>query len=283
MSFTITQAQFEQSVPSFRDVEGRTFGAILPYIQRWCDAVFAEFRPDQYIDHLQRELADTIYLAAAHEALPHLDLVLTDNGFAVVRNNNLAPASRDRVAALDEQLRRQKSDARDRLLLALNRQISADGSDRRDYLHLGNLLYCPAIARRHGVRMPDGSEVYAEEYAALTPAIMQANEAVGRLISPEQVDFLMPMQPEYDGPEHADTSCDVVPDLIRRARYFMAAHVNGDKAAASRAARDLKRILLHYESQGGDELQPYRQSSLYQADHFTPYQNQPDDPTFFFG
>jgi len=45
-----------------------------------------------------------ISLAAYYEVIPFLDLVHTPTGFGVVSNNNVAPASKDRVAALREQV-----------------------------------------------------------------------------------------------------------------------------------------------------------------------------------
>lgn len=55
--------------------------------------------PDTELDALlvmvQRPLAHFIFF----EGIPDLDLVITDSGFAVVHNQNLTPASKDRVAA----------------------------------------------------------------------------------------------------------------------------------------------------------------------------------------
>jgi hypothetical protein len=71
--------------------------------------IFATFCPSSVIDAI---LADkslsafhaTLAAVAAHRALadaiPSLDLVQTVNGFAVISNQNLAPASRDRVDRL---------------------------------------------------------------------------------------------------------------------------------------------------------------------------------------
>ena len=52
----------------------------------------------------QKELAKRIVVMDAfHRAIPHLDLVLTPNGFGIVSNQNVAPASKERVASLREQ------------------------------------------------------------------------------------------------------------------------------------------------------------------------------------
>lgn len=51
-------------------------------------------------DHLRRLLRKVIAYDAMHRAIPNLDLVLTPNGFGIVSNSNIAPASRDRVDRL---------------------------------------------------------------------------------------------------------------------------------------------------------------------------------------
>lgn len=60
----------------------------------------------------------TAHLAMA-KAIPFLDVVLTPNGYAVVSNNTLAPASRDRVDRLINMHRSQAHTALDELLSLL--------------------------------------------------------------------------------------------------------------------------------------------------------------------
>ena len=60
-----------------------------------------------------------ICLMAYHSAIPFVDLIQTPNGFAVVRNANQAPASKDRVDALIKQTERRLSDTLDSLLSAI--------------------------------------------------------------------------------------------------------------------------------------------------------------------
>ena len=117
---TITQSIFETHVPAFRDVESRTFDAISPKIEQTLLSVNEHVSvPDTLDAHAEDLLCAYVCIKAAYEVLPQLDLVLTENGFAVVSNTNLAPASRDRVASLQERLRKDKSVAYDKLLMAL--------------------------------------------------------------------------------------------------------------------------------------------------------------------
>ena len=168
----LTKAAFEQYVPSFRDAEPHTYEAILPYLTEHCRQVYVAFGvPDDFAETSKVE--SYVYRAAAYRALPHLDLVLTDNGFAVVSNQNLAPASRDRVAALSERLREQKSDARDELLFALCGIEAWRNMDIARRLRT-TLLWCPTLCRRYGVTDAERRPVYEREYLQLRPQIEAA-------------------------------------------------------------------------------------------------------------
>lgn len=60
-----------------------------------------------------------VVLYAFYRALPSLDLVLTPNGFGIVNNGNLAPASSDRVKTLAESLIANRDENIQQLLLLL--------------------------------------------------------------------------------------------------------------------------------------------------------------------
>ena len=53
---------------------------------------------------------------AFHHAVPSLDLVLTPNGFGIVSNQNLTPASKERVVRLQKSLLRNRDEMLDQLL-----------------------------------------------------------------------------------------------------------------------------------------------------------------------
>lgn len=58
---------------------------------------------------------------AMADALPSIDLVLTPNGFGIVSNQNMAPASKERVQALADSLRQSAESAANGLLRVLMR------------------------------------------------------------------------------------------------------------------------------------------------------------------
>lgn len=258
----ITKETFEQLVPSFRDCEDEIFESIKVYLQKVEEDILNEFGlhtndfPSTDIEsHFKRYLAKR----GAYEALPHLDLILTANGFAVTSNQNLSPASRQRVEELRERLRREKSDARDALMEELaTASLYAPG----------NLIWNPSLARRYGIRTKDGKQVYEEEMQLVQPDIDAAQHKCAMMVSEEQMEELVTMQETM-----------FYNDLTDLCRRFMASLIKGNAQNIKVMAKQLQGYLNTH----ADELPTYRGSSKYEADHFQPYENKRDDACFFFG
>ena len=74
------------------------------------------------LEEENRELAlcrQIVVVNAFRRAVPSLDLVLTPNGFGIVSNGNIAPASADRVRSLQEGLTADRDEAVQQLLLLM--------------------------------------------------------------------------------------------------------------------------------------------------------------------
>lgn len=85
-------------------------------------------------DDATRVLCCQIIVADAFRAaIPSLDLVLTPNGFGIVSNGNLAPASAERVARLSESLLLLRDKHIEQLLLLLYSNASWVGSRQGKY------------------------------------------------------------------------------------------------------------------------------------------------------
>ena len=162
-------------------------------IAYWLDTaeqwIFDTFCPASVIDAIladnpQSPLRNPLAAIAAHRALadaiPSLDLVQTVNGFAVVSNQNLAPASRDRVDRLIAVHRSQ----RDTAISALIPRLAAV-PQWRDTPHCGffrsTLFPTPAHIRP----LASGAATW-ERYEELHPAIVAAEDRLAaEYISPE--------------------------------------------------------------------------------------------------
>jgi len=117
---------------AFATARGETpfFDRVLPWLQtaeRW---LFSQFVGDGYADTFltldpDEPVRVTAACVVAHEAMmravPSLDLVLTPNGFGIVSNQNVAPASRDRVARLIASLEASRDDCIEQLVAYLFR------------------------------------------------------------------------------------------------------------------------------------------------------------------
>ena len=258
----ITKEEFEQYVPAFRDCEEEIFESIETYLCSIEETIRKEFNlstssfPSQDCEtYFNRYLAKR----GAFEALHHLDLILTNNGFAVVSNQNLTPASRQRVYDLRERLRREKSDARDALMQELN---------TCGLYAPHNLLWNATLCRKYGIRTKDGSQIYEEELQLVQTDIDAAQYHCAMIVSEEQMTELVPMQETM-----------FYRDLTELCRRYMAAHVKGE----NNAIRLMTHNLQHYLNENADALPAYKSSSKYEADHFTPYENKRNDSTYFFG
>ena len=128
-----SDAQLRRFIPNaFATAQGETpfYDRLLPWLEtaeRW---LFSQFVGDDYADtFLSLDENEPVRLTAAavvvHEAflrgVPSLDLVLTPNGFGIVSNQNVAPASRDRVARLIASLETSRDNAIEQLIAYLLR------------------------------------------------------------------------------------------------------------------------------------------------------------------
>ena len=117
----------------FATAQGETplYDKVLPWLEtaeRW---LFSQFVGDDYADSFlaldeSEPLRLTAVCVVTHEAMlravPSLDLVLTPNGFGIVSNQNVAPASRDRVARLIASLETSRDNSIEQLIAYLLRE-----------------------------------------------------------------------------------------------------------------------------------------------------------------
>ena len=262
----ISQPAFEQYVPAFRDSQPNTFEAVRPMMEHYLSVAREQMAvPEDYANHPLLEAY--VYKNAAAESIPSLDLILTDSGFAVVSNQNLAPASRERVAALLNSLRRQASDARDLLLLDLCKTKWV--SSQQCTLVRSTLLWCPMLARRYGIAINENDP--QGDFLLHLPTIEQASEMATNIIGQPLMDFLISHQDEYsEKPAYV---------LVREStRKYMSAVVQQNK----RAAEAQRQYILKKIELLADELPEYKKSSTYRAAQAKNYENKQEDPTFFF-
>lgn len=274
----ITKETFEHYVPAFCTPGTEEDSTVWAALQTHLDAAAADLA-DRYGTHLPAvadgPAARLLCLSAARRAMAGADIVLTSTGFGVVSNQNLAPASRDRVQALAEELRREESRAADALAFGLL-AAGGDWGDTPEAVRMvDSLIWNPTLVRRYGVTAPQRREVYAEEYAELLPRIREAEQAAAALISPELMEALVARQRTAGSTGNPDYVL-----ATEKARRFMAAHLMADRYPG--AVRPLARDLLDYVRRHGDTLEEWRASAVREAQEQPRYENAKSDPCFFF-
>lgn len=160
----MTRQEFEQLIPALRDVDGLTWRIVQDEMQTRLRALkvetqlvspLGEDRTDSIPADVQTALERTAAVAAAAHLLPTLDLTYTPEGFAVRRNDQLTPASTERVAALRRQLYEQEARLWSELVeLIVGKGDSLLPAGARDML-IGFFCYSPGVCRRLGLMPAD--------------------------------------------------------------------------------------------------------------------------------
>ena len=144
------------------------------------DAILA----DKSLSALHTPLSAITAHRALADAIPSLDLVQTVNGFAVVSNQNLAPASRDRVDRLIAAHRSQRDTAISALIPLLAAVPLWRDTPQCDYFR-STLFPTPAHIRFLSPQLSTLSSLW-ERFEELHPAIAAAEDRLAaEYISPE--------------------------------------------------------------------------------------------------
>ncbi len=205
-----------------------------------------------------------IIAKAYYEAIPHLDLVLTPTGFGVVSNQNVAPASADRVERLREQMKHQWMLYYEEVL-SLLRNFKDWHTSGAAKAH-ASLFWRSKFLVKLGIINPTLEDLYAKR-----PEIANGAYMLSHLISGPFYRELL------EAEMHADTIPiqDMAIDLCRN---FIAAAVTGKDSIILH-----RNILLQFLDENINSFPTYRVSSAYEANHFKHYENEKDDPCYFFG
>lgn len=292
----IDKNTFERVVPAFKTPTGEVFKKVERFVKEaaaeW-DSVMVEGAKLSAV--IEEKLKVAICSRAAYNAMPHLDLVLTPTGFGIVSNQNTAPASKERVGALREQLRIDASEMEDDVMeylawqnLMVDRQMrvrnllwTARLMDRYgirptdnvlERLFQRNVLWQAPYFYGYGTRTKDLRRVYKEERQELMTAMHDANARLVDVISPELNEALIAFQ--YGGVKPDDTVLYAM--LLENARYLLAAYVMQQPTA--HFERQLLDTLMKYAA----EIPEFFNSRTYEAYKVKAYENGKEDACYFF-
>lgn len=284
--FHPSQKEFEKFVPSLRDGGEEIYKGIKPYLQPAYWRLKNELKVELMNNRCAPYFRRAVYATAAYNALPTLDLVATPNGFGVVSNNNIAPASKERVAAFRESLRRYKSDCKDQCLERYYLEVLEGETDQKEHgedlsniriepdtILRSGVIYSATVARENGITMPDGQPVYEEEMRRLEYKLASAEYNIKKLISRKQFYYEM-------GAGCFGTKLDL---MLRRlaAMYVM--------QADRRAVKDYENEILDFMEEPDNGMPAAKRYQYYHASaqrelrqNPVRYENRKEDPTYFF-
>lgn len=215
-----------------------------------------------YVEPVKRYIC----LFAYDRAIPSLDLVLTPTGFGVVSNQNVAPASADRVERLRRSVKKDLDNALDCLLDAL-RSVESWRDTVVAKRYFSSLIWRGSMAKNFGY--PNEGRTKLLEISA---DIAEFERRLIHLISPElHAELIDGVRRNSATPQQL-----VIIQLCEKFIYSCYTRRKSDVIAA-------RNSLLLCLDQLIEFFPTYRASSSYTANHYEPYENKKDDTCYFFG
>lgn len=256
----ITRELLERYVPAFANAEGDVYDLIKSKL----DEVSAEVELFAEGQALTDAAVAYICNEGARRTVPQLDLVITASGIGVVSNQNVAPASRERVDALLGSLHRSASSARDLFVCQLAKRADFDPANRR----LSHLLFTTADVRNYGIKA-GGSEVYLDQYNDMSDALEYAADRVRDVCGDAFYAELI------DAARGLTTATSEANSALHSAEMFTAAMLINDGRRVEHYRLRLIELLRRLEPES------YVGTPQQQANDFENYQNEQQHPTYF--
>lgn len=275
----ITTDQFEQLLPFVRAASEDVFTKIEPSFEQTYNDLVAdvvntdhESEATQEDSPLLRHVTGYVILATFLDRLHSQDIIMTDNGFGVVSNDNIAPASQARVDALEHELTYRRDMARHNIINELRRAEGwADTEQALD--NIRSFFWSPFILRRYYFA---DRKLTFDDLATFRPSISSAENFLRKQLSDDLIDQMLSEERKAAfAPNH------------RRAKLKMLDFIalflpqNGELIGKSDAHGSFE-SLLRFIEEHLDDFALYRDSTAYKANHMQSYENKTDDTTFFF-
>lgn len=224
-----SEREFNRFLPNaFATAEGESsiYEKSLPWIEQAETWVAREFVTPNLMPLLEGEARyramAVVALEAIKNAIPMLDLVLTPNGFGIVSNQNVAPASADRVNRLIERCGIDRDNAIDALIVELYRLPQWQGTERE--WHFSATFFSDLdLARRCG----GDKHLYVAYCSKHGAAVHTERKFARRFVSPE---LIVALRKEYRDYKYRYAEIDA--DRLTACRNIMdavASVLNGDR------------------------------------------------------
>ena len=266
---TIDKSVFESVVLSATSSTAHVFSMIQPHLvvteQNLKSELLGSFDYTT-VEGLEEIVIRLVCLRTYYEQIPHLDLVLTPTGFGVVSNENVAPASPDRVKALRQQVKDAADDALDDVIWAMLGTEWANTVSGQ--IHVNSLFFTARDLRKYA-GMPNA---HRSDLMERLVQIAEAEEHIRSTISSEFFEVLL-------GMIRSNQINDVHFVLVYELKVAIGAWLSGNENVFRRKVSNvINRMESHI-----DDYPQYKNSEAYKVKHFERYENGKDDSTYFFG
>lgn len=277
MNILITQEDFERFLPAGCSASEEVFAKVQPSVGRHLaivrrtmlgpegEAMVGDEETDGNL-LLREELSGYVCLSAFLAVLRQLDLVLTPTGFGVVSTQEVSPASKMRVDALEGQLRTETLKAECRLLDALRSDQWGMTKEAQRWLPT---LYTPFDLFYFS---PDQASLSYQDWQKAQPMVERADLLLRRKIGERQMNRVA----EAFRTGHDD---DYIQLIARIRRFTRAVMADGEHAAM---AGEMPYVVQLLES----DLEKYKEwagSPERKAHHHEHFQNTKDSTAYIFG
>ena len=275
----ITADQFEQLLPFVRAASEDVFTKIEPsFEQTYCDLVTDiisaehESEATQEGSPLLQQVTRYVILATFLDRLHSQDIIMTDNGFGVVSNDNIAPASQARVDALERELTYSRDMARHNILNEL-RRIEGWAETEQALDNIRSFFWSPLLLRSYYYI---DRKLTFDDLASFRPNIDTAENFLRKQFSDDLIDQMLGEERKAKFETSHRTAKLKMLD-------FIALHLPKNSDIIDK--RDIHgsfESLLRFIEEHLDDFAKYRDSTAYKANHMQAYENKTDDTTFFF-
>lgn len=231
----------------------------------------------QKLDAIRENVLQYVVNAALYDAIPQLDLVLTNNGFGIVSTQQIAPASAERVERLRKACATSRDIAFDSLLISLPANSLTKEllwEDRAFYKQTSSLIW--TLLQLNNYCGTSGTDYQRSQLDKARPSIFLAERQIRQMISNEQFDAILKKlregetEPVFEG---------MLPILYG---LFTSLYAAVTSPSNTQRCSPMEHELLAYLDQNTYYFVEYGNSQQYKARHFEAYRNQRKDGCFFF-
>ena len=275
----ITADQFEQLLPFVRAASEDVFNKIEPSFEQTYNDLVAdvvntdhESEATQEGSPLLRHVTGYVILATFLDRLHSQDIIMTDNGFGVVSNDNIAPASQFRIDALERELIYRRDMARHNMINEL-RRVDGWAETEQALDNIRSFFWSPVLLRQY--YYIDHKPTF-DDLASFRSNIDTAENFLRKQLSDDLIDQLLSEE------RKATFEINHRAAKLKMLDFIALFLPKNDETIGRQDTHGSFESLLRFIEDHIDDFAKYRDSTAYKANHMQAYENKADDTTFFF-